>query len=121
MSVMALSVGFLAMATTSQALVTSLIDPNIDLSFSNPGARANAMGGAFIGVADDATAAYTNPAGLTILSETEVSVELKSTKQTTKVRQEDQSIIELENTTDGVSFLSYAKPTGKSTFALFRH
>ena len=34
------------------------------LNFSNPGARAQAMGGAFIAVADDASAAVTNPAGL---------------------------------------------------------
>jgi hypothetical protein len=40
----------------------------VDFRFNNPGARANAMGGAFIGLADDATAAYTNPAGLTILT-----------------------------------------------------
>ncbi|MBU0482679.1 MAG: hypothetical protein KKG47_16420 [Proteobacteria bacterium] len=109
------------MAANSEALVTSLIDPNIDLSFSNPGARANAMGGAFIGVADDATAAYTNPAGLTILTQTEASVEVKSAEITTRIRQEDQTILELNNSTDGVSFLSYAKPSGKSTFALFRH
>src|SRR2546422_11079012 len=36
-------------------------------NFNNPGARALGMGGAFIGVADDATAAVTNPAGLVIL------------------------------------------------------
>lgn len=31
---------------------------------SDPGVRANGMGGAFVGVADDATAVYWNPAGL---------------------------------------------------------
>ena len=44
---------------------------NLNFRFNSPGARANGMGGAFIGVADDATAAYTNPAGLTILTEPE--------------------------------------------------
>ncbi len=39
----------------------------IPFSFSNPGARSLGMGGAFLAVADDATAAYTNPAGLTQL------------------------------------------------------
>lgn len=33
-------------------------------NFSTPGARASAMGRAFIGLADDASAATTNPAGL---------------------------------------------------------
>lgn len=50
---------------------------NFDFRFNNPGARANAMGGAFIGLADDATAAYANPAGLTILTKPEISIEYK--------------------------------------------
>ena len=33
------------------------------------------MGGAFVALADDATAAYSNPAGLTILARREVSIE----------------------------------------------
>src|SRR5262245_26377456 len=49
-------------------------------SFVNPGARAGALGGAFIGLADDATAAEANPAGLTILTKPEVSVEYRHTK-----------------------------------------
>jgi len=47
----------------------------VQFNFSNPGARSLALGGAFIGLADDATAAYTNPAGLTNLSRPEVSAE----------------------------------------------
>lgn len=47
-------------------------------NFSNPGARSSAMGGAFIGVADDATAAVTNPAGLTKLTRRQVYVEYKN-------------------------------------------
>lgn len=46
-------------------------------SVSTPGARANAMGGAFIGVADDATAAITNPSGLMFLTRTQVYFEVK--------------------------------------------
>lgn len=45
------------------------------LNLSTPGARARAMGGAFIGRADDATAAETNPAGLSLLVRPEVSLE----------------------------------------------
>ena len=43
--------------------------------FSLPGARSRGMGGAFVAMADDATAAYSNPAGLTQLFRPEVSVE----------------------------------------------
>ena len=50
--------------------------PNsLEFSFSNPGARAIALGGAFVGLADDATAAFANPAGLVQLAAPEVSVE----------------------------------------------
>ncbi len=56
--------------------------PETDLQFNltTPGARSLAMGGAFIGLADDATAAYTNPAGLTNLTVggPEVAIEVRS-------------------------------------------
>lgn len=45
--------------------------------FSLPGARSLAMGGSFIALADDATSAYSNPAGLIQLGKPEVSVELR--------------------------------------------
>lgn len=44
--------------------------------FSNPGARAKAMGGALVALADDdATAAFVNPAGLAFFDQQQVSVE----------------------------------------------
>src|SRR5439155_7323916 len=39
----------------------------LQFNFGNPGARSLGMGGAFLGLADDASAAEANPAGLTIL------------------------------------------------------
>jgi Long-chain fatty acid transport protein len=47
----------------------------IQFDFINPGARSLALAGAFIGLADDATAATTNPAGLQRLARPEISVE----------------------------------------------
>ncbi|MGZ7066237.1 MAG: hypothetical protein ACXVI6_07775, partial [Candidatus Aminicenantales bacterium] len=61
--------------TTVRAQTNSEINAGIQFNFSNPGARSLGFGGAFIGLADDATAAYTNPAGLTNLSKPEVSFE----------------------------------------------
>lgn len=55
----------------------------IQFGFSNPGARSRAMGGAFIGLADDATAALANPAGLTQLAATEISLEGRLSQFTT--------------------------------------
>ncbi len=54
----------------------------LQFTFGNPGARALGMGGAFIGLADDASAAEANPAGLTILRKPEVSLELRNFVET---------------------------------------
>ena len=50
----------------------------VQFDFLAPGARSMAMGGAFVAVADDATAALTNPAGLSKLTRSEVSFELRT-------------------------------------------
>lgn len=62
-------IGAALLAASLPAAAITNIETNatIPFSFSNPGARSLAMGGAFLGLADDATAAYTNPAGLTRL------------------------------------------------------
>src|SRR5437899_12914531 len=69
--------------TVSLALALPAAAQNTDIeslaglqfNFGNPGARALGMGGAFIGLADDASAAEANPAGLTILRKPEVTLE----------------------------------------------
>jgi long-subunit fatty acid transport protein len=47
-----------------------------------PGARSLGLAGAFTAVADDATAALANPAGLTVLTATEVSLHVRDTDTT---------------------------------------
>ena len=68
------------------ALITSAASPvfaqntaqlPLQFDFLPPGARSVGMGSAFIAAADDATAAFTNPAGLARLSRREVSGELR--------------------------------------------
>ncbi len=46
----------------------------INFNFTNPGARARGIGGAFVAIADDSTAALANPAGLAYLDR-EISLE----------------------------------------------
>lgn len=46
----------------------------------NPGARSLGFGGAFAALADDATAAYVNPAGLVQLVDPEISLEFRFTQ-----------------------------------------
>src|ERR1043166_6853954 len=50
----------------------------LQFNFGNPGARSLGMGGAFLGLADDASAAEANPAGLTILRKPEISIEIRN-------------------------------------------
>jgi long-chain fatty acid transport protein len=50
-----------------------------------PGARSLALGGAFAAVADDATAAEANPAGMTILNRPEVSIHGRRAEYTTPI------------------------------------
>lgn len=93
----------------------------LEFNFSNPGARANGLGGAFIGLADDATAAYANPAGLTILNKSEVSIEHKYTEYTTKVTFEVGGSQDFVDDVQSPSFLSFVYPKENITFAIYRH
>ena len=56
--------------------INAQLDLNLgpDWNFTGVGARVAGMGGAFIGVADDATAVSWNPAGLTQLDKPEASI-----------------------------------------------
>jgi long-chain fatty acid transport protein len=53
---------------------TSLQIP-LQFDFLNPGAKSKAMAGAFVGLADDATASFANPAGLILISRPEIFFE----------------------------------------------
>jgi long-subunit fatty acid transport protein len=109
----------------------------IEFSFSNPGARSMGFGGAFAALADDATAAFANPAGLAQLARPEVSVEGRAWDYSTPFSEGGRLFgtptgIGID-TTDGVrtarsdrqrsrvSFLSYVYPKERWAIALYRH
>lgn len=73
-----LMTGIVMAVTAWGAAWGQVISPQFNLI--TPGARSLGMGGAFLALADDATAAYTNPAGLTnlIAGGPQVAVELRS-------------------------------------------
>jgi len=73
--VLVLAVGYLLLASGMVLGAGIQAAESIQFSFSPPGARSLALGGAFLGLADDATAAFTNPAGLVRLTRPEVSAE----------------------------------------------
>jgi hypothetical protein len=70
------------MLPTQLSAQTSLQIP-LQFDFINPGAKSLAMGGAFAGLADDATAAFSNPAGLTLLEGSEASAEVRGFRVST--------------------------------------
>ncbi len=80
---------------------------------SNPGARSLGFGGAFAGLADDATAAYANPAGLTQLVDPELSLELRITVS--------QASDDLPNQDfSGVGFVSFVYPRKRWSVAVYQ-
>ena len=64
-------------AQPAMALTDEEIFRKFRFNFVNPGARSLALGGAFISIADDATAAQANPAGLNFLLTQEYFVETR--------------------------------------------
>jgi len=78
--------------------------------FENPGARSLGFGGAFAGLADDATAAFTNPSGLVQLTDPEISAE-------GRLRVDPESSTSLS----GVGFVSFVYPAQRWSLALYRH
>ena len=77
----ALIIGMLV-AAAIPAQVNDDANGGIQFSFVAPGARSLAMGGAFIGLADDPSAGYINPAGLTALEGSRADVEFREVKYT---------------------------------------
>jgi len=73
----ALVVALLALPAAAQNVDIEALS-GLQFNFGNPGARSLGMGGAFLGLADDASAAEANPAGLTILRKPEVSIEARN-------------------------------------------
>ena len=101
--------------------------PNLQWNFSTPGARANAMGRAFIGSADDATATISNPAGLVSLTKPQVYFEYKNTNLKVDRLSAVNSFTTLQPTTfatdiNSLSFFTISAPIGKRlAVGLTRH
>lgn len=97
----------------------------VGFNFSAPGARSAGLGGAFISLADDATAAETNPAGLTTLLRPEISFEFKGVEYTRTVPEEaggaEGGGTEFSDPVAIPSFASFVMPVGGMTLGAFRH
>jgi long-chain fatty acid transport protein len=119
-----LAIGCLALMTTDAAAQTNeRIYEDLDFRFVTPGARAVGMGKTFVGLADDATAAESNPAGMSNLLEQEFSVEFIGT-QIKHARFVPGATPPTETFGEYVatpSFLSYVLPMKRWTLSFFRH
>jgi hypothetical protein len=109
----------------------------LQFNYSDPGARSMGFGGAFVALADDATAALSNPAGLVQILKPEVSIEGRrwnySTPFTEGGRVEglpsgigiDSTVGIRTATSDvditGISFVSFVYPKEDWSLAFYRH
>ncbi len=119
------------------ALTNQEVFSQFQFNFITPGARATALGGAFIGLADDATAVESNPAGLTILTNPELSLEFKHIAYTveqmysnppvpenvnpvTGVAESDIIRYDFSDVVESVPFVSVVYPYKRFVFSLYR-
>ena len=109
----------------------------LQFDFLNPGARSLALGSAFAGLADDATAAFTNPAGLTQLSRLEASFEFRLRRLETPFLTSGRLSGRVSNTgedtfagpvfeegtdsTASLGFLSFVFPKSNWAFSAYTH
>jgi len=127
----------LAILAAAGAEAQPVTIPRFDFSFSNPGARSLGFAGAFAALADDATAAYANPAGLVQLTRPEVSFEARLWNRSPSFiaggRAEGEPTGQGIDTQRGIvfgrdhsrelgpSFASVVIPKGRWSFALYGH
>ncbi len=128
--------GILALAVGSapvRAVTDEEIFRDLRFNFINPGGRSLGMGGAFISIADDATAAQANPAGLTNVFDPQFFLELRridpeSVETVRSFRdpfRPDEGFDVVARTDSSLStsptFLSYVAPYGRFSFGVSRH
>jgi long-subunit fatty acid transport protein len=128
---LAISAALLAASGTAFALTDTETNASIPFNLANPGARSMGMGGAFLGLADDATAAYTNPAGLTQLVTPEVSIEGRHTDYSLPYVNGGSSSVnpfngsglhtsDADSSVNNLSFVSIVYPHDRWSFAFYR-
>jgi long-subunit fatty acid transport protein len=125
------------LALAGRAQSNSEVNAGLQFNFLSPGARSLGLGGAFAAIADDATAAYANPAGLVNIIRPEASAELRMWQFTgfypsrghgfgTPTNRGVDTIEGIETgkahaMTEGLSFASFVYPRRRWAFGFYRH
>jgi long-subunit fatty acid transport protein len=106
LAILLFSIQFFVSDSDAQTDISSTLNP------VGSGARATGMGGAFIGIADDATAASWNPAGLIMLEKPEISAVYSYFERKQTYSSPVNLEIATENTMDaeGLNFASIVFP-----------
>lgn len=108
---------------------------DLQFRFGNPGARSLSFGGAFIGLADDATAPLANPAGMVRTSVRSAAFELNYNREENEIpfasgHIHQENLFEFNYDFTGSSapestfqmpYLSVVIPNGKWRFGIFAH
>jgi len=126
MYVQRLAATILSTLLCSSAFAIGNFEPNAGLqfNFSNPGARSLGMGGAYLGFSDDATAAYTNPAGLTTLGTKELFLEMRKSNFDTPFVNGNSSAIFNDRSESNVvspSYFAFVYPGEEWAVAFYRN
>jgi len=128
---LAIGAALLGLSGAASAITDTETNASIPFNLANPGARSMGMGGAFLGLADDATAAYTNPAGLTQLVTPELSIEGRHTDYsipyvntgsvtTNPFNGSGVSTADADSSKNNLSFISFVYPWQNWSFAVYR-
>lgn len=133
----AIACATLLAALDAGAQSSAEVNAGVQFNFMNPGAISLGMGGAFIARADDATAAYANPAGLVNVARTEASVESRLWQYTqfTPARghgfgdptnegvDTEPGVVEVRSNANvgGISFASAVIPGERWAIAVYKH
>ncbi|MEP6483067.1 MAG: outer membrane protein transport protein [Rudaea sp.] len=128
---LAIGAALIGMTGSAFAITDTETNASIPFNLSAPGARSMGLGGAFLGLADDATAAYTNPAGLTQLVTPEISIEGRHTDYSIPyVNGGSVSVSpfngsglhtsDASSSNNNLSFISFVLPHDRWSFAVYR-
>ncbi len=132
------AIAFLAAcaAQPASAQLDSALLSKLRFNLTNPGGKSLAMGGAFSAIADDATAALANPAGLGLISSIEVAVSGKRVDETLALPTARStatggllapyppvhtSAVGIDTSTSGVEFAGVVVPISRRLVAAFTY